>query len=162
MIILLMGVSGVGKTAAGQALAQQLHWRFVDADDFHSAANVAKMRAGIALDDTDRVPWLQSLHGAIEDWSAADESVVLAGSALKEAYRRQLVVGAEVKLVFLHADFSVVCDRLAHRQGHYMNPALLQSQFDSLQPPKDATVVDASKSVSDIVADICSALGLKR
>ena len=84
MIILLMGVSGVGKTTVGEALAQYLHWRFVDADEFHSAANVAKMRAGIPLDDADRAPWLQSLHDAIAAWIAAGESVVLACSALKE------------------------------------------------------------------------------
>jgi gluconokinase len=160
MIILLMGVSGVGKTAVGEALAEQLRWRFVDADDFHPAANVAKMRAGIALDDDDRVPWLQSLHEAIERWISAHESVVLACSALKETYRRQLVVGPEVKLVFLRAEFSVVSEHLAHRQGHFMSPALLQSQFDTLEAPTDAIAVDASRSIPETVADICSALGL--
>ncbi len=160
MIILLMGVSGVGKTAVGEALAQQLRWRFADADDFHSPANVAKMRAGIALDDTDRAPWLQALHDAIERWIVARESVVLACSALKEAYRRQLVVGPEVKLVFLRAEFSVVSEHLAQRQGHFMNPALLQSQFDTLEAPTDAIAVDASGPIPEIVADICSALGL--
>jgi len=160
MIILLMGVSGVGKTTVGTALAQQLRWPFVDADSLHSAANVAKMRAGIALDDADRAPWLQSLHQAIEGWIAARESVVLACSALKEAYRRQLVVGPEVKLVFLRAEFSVVSEHLAHRRGHYMNPALLESQFDTLEVPSDALTVDASRSVPEIVAAICSALGL--
>ena len=133
MIILLMGVSGVGKTTVGETLAQCLHWRFVDADEFHSAANVAKMRAGIPLDDADRAPWLQSLHDAIAAWIAAGESVVLACSALKETYRRQLLVGPEVKLVFLRAEFSVVSEHLAHRHAHFMNPALLQSQFDTLE-----------------------------
>jgi gluconokinase len=160
MIILLLGVSGVGKTAVGEALAQQLRWRFVDADDFHSAANVAKMRAGIPLDDADRAPWLQSLHEAVERWIAARESVVLACSALKEAYRRQLVVGPEVKLVFLRADFGVVSDHLAHRHGHFMNPALLRSQFETLEVPGDAIVVDASKAIPEIVAVICLALAI--
>jgi gluconokinase len=161
MIILLMGVSGVGKTAVGEALAQHLHWRFVDADDFHPATNVAKMRAGIALDDADRAPWLQALHNAIVGWIAAPESVVLACSALKEAYRRELIVGPEVKLVFLHADISVVGERVAQRQGHVMTPALLQSQFDTLEAPGEAISIDASKTISEIVAAICSAVGLR-
>lgn len=160
MIILLMGVSGVGKTAVGEALAQKLGWRFVDADNFHSAANVAKMHAGIGLDDADRAPWLQSLHDAIASWIAERESVVLACSALKESYRRELVIGPEVKLVFLRADFAVVSEHLAHRHGHFMNPALLQSQFETLEPPADAVIVDAAKSIPEVVADICAALGL--
>jgi gluconokinase len=160
MIILLMGVSGVGKTVVGEALAQQLRWRFADADDFHSAANVSKMRAGIPLDDADRAPWLHSLHDAVERWIAAHESVVLACSALKESYRRQLVIGPEVKLVFLRAEFSVVSEHLAHRDGHFMSPALLQSQFDTLEAPTDAIAVDASKSIPEIVSTICSALGI--
>lgn len=141
MIILLMGVSGVGKTAVGEALAHRLHWRFVDADEFHSAANVAKMHAGIPLEDADRVPWLQALHDAIADWIAAHESVVLACSALKQAYRRQLVIGPEVKLVFLRAEFGVVSEHLAHRHGHFMNPALLQSQFATLVMTNAALVM---------------------
>jgi gluconokinase len=160
MIILLMGVSGVGKTAVGQALAQKLAWRFVDADGFHSPTNIAKMHAGIALDDVDRAPWLQSLHNAIESWIAAGDSVVLACSALKESYRRQLVVGPQVKLVFLRADFAVVTEHLAHRHGHFMNPALLQSQFDTLEAPADALTINASNSIAEIVADICAGLGL--
>lgn len=160
MIILLMGVSGVGKTVVGEALAQKLSWRFVDADDFHSPANVAKMHAGIPLDDADRAPWLQSLHEAIAGWIATHESVVLACSALKEAYRRQLLVGPEVKLVFLRAEFAVVSEHLAHRHGHFMSPALLQSQFNTLEPPSDAIIIDASKSIPEVVADICAALGL--
>jgi gluconokinase len=160
MIILLMGVSGVGKTTIGEALALKLHWRFADADNFHSPANVAKMHAGIPLDDDDRAPWLQALHNAIEGWIAKRESVVLACSALRESYRRELVVGPEVKLVFLRADFAVVSEHLAQRQGHFMNPALLQSQFDTLEAPEEAIAVDASQEIPDILADICSALGL--
>lgn len=95
MIVLVMGVSGVGKTTIGPALAAQLGWRFVDADDFHSPANVAKMHAGIPLNDADREPWLQSLHDAITTWIAAKQSVVLACSALKEAYRQKLMVKPE-------------------------------------------------------------------
>ena len=155
-----MGVSGVGKTTIGEALAQELGWPFADADDFHPAANVAKMRAGIPLDDTDRAPWLQSLHDAIVGWIAAGKSVVLACSALREAYRRQLMVGPEVKLVFLHAEFDLVSQRLEARHGHYMNPGLLRSQFETLEVPPDAVSIDVSGTVPEIVAAIRAALGI--
>src|SRR5271165_2296073 len=155
-----MGVSGVGKTTIGEALAQELGWPFADADDFHPAANVAKMHAGIPLDDTDRAPWLQSLHDAIVGWIAAGKSVVLACSALREAYRRQLMVGPEVKLVFLHAEFDLVSQRLEARHGHYMNPGLLRSQFETLEVPPDAVSIDVSGTVPEIVAAIRAALGI--
>ncbi|HVO64645.1 MAG TPA: gluconokinase [Terriglobales bacterium] len=161
MIVVIMGVSGAGKTTIGQELAHQMHWRFADADDFHSAANIAKMHAGIPLNDVDRAPWLRSLHDAIAGWLAREESVVLACSALKESYRRKLLEGPEVKLVFLHADFSCIAQRLAARQGHYMNPNLLKSQFDTLEVPPQAISVDVSGSVSESVAAVRAALGLE-
>jgi gluconokinase len=132
VIILIMGVSGVGKTTVGQALAQQLGWTFADADDFHSPANVAKMRAGIPLTDDDRGPWLESLRTAIEGWLASHQPSVLACSALKQAYRERLIVNTDVKLVFLHADFDLIAGRMDGRHGQYMNPGLLKSQFDTL------------------------------
>ena len=159
MIILLMGVSGVGKTTIGQQLARELKWPFADADEFHSEANVARMRQGIPLDDTDRAPWLQSLHDAIANWIAAGKSVVLACSALKAAYRQQLLVGPEVKLVYLHGDFDLLAQRLTTRHGHYMNPGLLHSQFDTLEAPPDAISIDVSGTVPEIVADIRTAIG---
>ena len=160
MVILLMGVSGVGKTTIGQALASELHWSFADADDFHSAINVAKMRAGIPLDDADRAPWLQSLHDAISGWIANQQSVVLACSALKEGYRQQLVTGPDVQLVFLHADFGLIAQRMAGRYGHHMNPRLLRSQFATLEAPQDAISVDAGQPIAEIVAGIRAALGV--
>ena len=160
MIIVIMGVSGVGKTTVGEALAQQLGWSFADADDFHPAANVAKMRAGIPLTDADRAPWLQSLRATIEGWIASRRSAVLACSALKHAYREQLVVGPEVKLVFLYADLELIADRMAARHGHYMNPALLQSQFDALEAPRDALSLDAARPVPELVAVIRTSLGI--
>jgi gluconokinase len=160
MIILLMGVTGVGKTTVGQALAQELHWQFVDADDFHTAANIAKMRAGIPLNDADRAPWLQALRGAITQWIAEAKSVVLACSALKQAYRNHLAVAPEVRLVFLRADFELIAQRLEDRHEHYMNPALLKSQFETLEPPQDAVSVDVSQDVGEIVAAIRRALGV--
>jgi gluconokinase len=160
MIVVLMGVSGAGKTTVGQALARQLQWRFADADDFHSAANVAKMHAGIPLTDADRAPWLAALHQAIVSWLAAHENVVLACSALKAEYRAQLVVSPEVKLIYLRVSPEVVAERLAHRRHHYMNPALIDSQFATLEEPADAVAVDASLTTKEVVLNIRRALAL--
>ncbi len=154
MIILIMGVAASGKTTAGRALAEQLHWRFVDADDYHSPANIAKMRAGIPLTDEDRAPWLQALRSAILCWIAAGENVALACSALKASYRDILIVGPEVKLVYLRVTEKLAAARLATRRGHYMNPALLHSQFETLEEPRDALTIDAGQSTERIVADI--------
>ena len=159
MILLLMGVSGAGKTTVGRALAGLLGWRFADADDFHSAANVAKMHAGISLTDADRAPWLAALHDAIAGWIAARENVVLACSALKAAYRAQLVINAKVRLVYLRVSREAVAARLAHRQHHYMNPALIDSQFAALEEPADAIAIDATLTTEEVVAKIRRALG---
>ena len=101
MVILLMGVTGSGKTTVGIALAEALHWQFVDADDFHPPANVAKMRAGVPLDDNDRTPWLAALRTAIDDWLQSKTHVVLACSALKQSYRDQLIFNPDERLVYL-------------------------------------------------------------
>lgn len=160
MIIILMGVSGVGKTTVGQALAAELHWKFVDADDYHSPANVAKMHAGIPLDDADRASWLQELHHLIEGWVQGEEPVVLACSALKASYREQLVLGPDVKLVYLRAPFGFVVHNQAARHGHYMNPDLLQSQFDTLEEPLNAMIVQANRPVMQIITEIRTALAI--
>lgn len=160
MIMLLMGVTGAGKTTVGRALAQQLHWRFADADDFHSPANIAKMRAGIPLTDADRAPWLQSLRDLIRGWLVAGDSAVLACSALKASYRDMLVVGPEVKLVYLRANRALIAGRVAARSGSYMNPQLVPSQFAALEEPRDAVVVDASGTVEESVGKIRGALGV--
>ncbi len=160
MIILLMGVSGAGKTTVGESLAAALGWRFVDADSFHSPANVSKMNAGIPLDDADRMPWLAALHQAITGWIARGESVVLACSALKASYRRLLMVSTEVKLVYLRGKPTLIGERLALRHEHYMNPNLLQSQFDTLEEPSDANIIDIDQPVSRIVQAIRTALGV--
>lgn len=161
MIVLLMGVTGAGKTTVGRALAEQLHWRFADADDYHSAANIAKMHAGVALTDADRAPWLQALHDAIVRWIRDAENVVLACSALKDAYRKMLVVDPEVKLVYLKADMALIAKRVAARTGSYMNPQLVPSQFETLEEPRDAVMVDAGKTVPEIIADIRETLAIK-
>jgi len=160
MVIVIMGVSGVGKSTVGLALANQLGWPFADADDFHPPANVAKMRAGTPLNDADRAPWLRTLRGLIEGWLATGQSAVLACSALKESYRVELLVNSDVKLVYLHADFTQIAERMATRKDHYMSPGLLQSQFDTLEPPLDAVSIDATQTLPEILAAVRSALGI--
>ena len=160
MVIIVMGVTAAGKTTVGQALAAELRWKFVDADSYHSVANVAKMHAGIALSDPDREPWLNSLHNAISGWLAANENVVLACSALKETYRRRLLMAPQVKLIYLRASRQLVAARLAERKNHYMNPSLIDSQFATLEEPLDAVTVDASLPTEQIVTKIRQALRL--
>ena len=160
MVIVLMGVTGSGKTTIGLALAESLQWQFVDADDFHSAANVAKMRAAIPLDDADRAPWLASLRDAIVAWLEARTNVVLACSALKQAYREQLLVGPDVRLVYLRGSRELISQRLSQRHGHYMDPRLLASQFATLEEPRDAVFADVKANVPDIVDQIRKELGI--
>jgi gluconokinase len=155
MVIVLMGVSGSGKTTIGRALAKSLRWGFSDADDFHSAANVEKMKNGIPLTDEDREPWLRSIKAAIEQWNRDEPGHVLACSALKGRYRE--ILGRddpEVKFVCLHGSFDLISQRLKERKGHFFNPALLRSQFEALESPKDALVVDISKDPQEVVSAI--------
>jgi len=129
-------VSGVGKTTLGKLLAHELGWHFIEADDFHSAANIKKMRSGHPLTDGDRWPWLERLHEQIKRLLGARENAVLACSALKRAYRDRLRVNDDVKFVFLRGDYALLEKQLRSRHGHFMNPALLQSQFDDLEEPQ--------------------------
>jgi len=155
-----MGVTGSGKTTIGRALAESLNWQFVDADDFHPPANVAKMRAGIPLDDTDRAPWLAALRAAIDNWLRSKTNVVLACSALKQAYRDQLMFSPDVRLVYLRGSRDLIAHRLTERRDHYMDPGLLTSQFAALEEPTNALVVDVDASVPEIVTRIRTSLGL--
>ena len=116
MVVIIFGVSGAGKTTIGQLLAQELGWRFYEADDFHPRANIEKMRQGVPLTDQDRWPWLESLRELIKRCIAAGEDAVLACSALKKAYRRYLRVNAEVKLVFLRREYALIAEQLQHRR----------------------------------------------
>ena len=132
MIVVLMGVTGSGKTTVGELLAAQMGWEFVDADQFHPAANVQKMAQGIALTDADREPWLSALRGAILLWRAGGKNVVLACSALKRSYREKLGIGGEVRLVFLRGTYELIASRLRDRQGHFATEAILADQFAKL------------------------------
>ena len=155
MILIVMGVSGSGKTTVGQAVAKRLGCGFSDADDFHSAANKAKMAAGFPLNDLDRDPWLQSLRAAMDDWERSSTDHVLACSALKNRYREMLgASGPDRKFVYLKGSCELFRARLEGRAGHFFNPALLRSQFDALEEPGDAIVIDAAHSVDAQVAQI--------
>ena len=158
-----MGPAGAGKTTVGALLAKSLGWQFLDADDFHSPENVDRMRRGIPLTDADRAPWLAAIRNALEAAYAANQPVVLACSALKEAYRRALVspqVAPSTRFVYLNAPADVLRERLASRVGHYAGPQLLESQLETLEEPKDALWVDASRQPAEIVAEIRRALAL--
>jgi gluconokinase len=139
VVYVLMGVSGCGKSSVGKALADALDCPFFDGDDFHPPANVAKMTAGHPLDDTDRAPWLALLHELLMTQLAAGETAVLACSALKETYRAQLRGESDdVQFVFLDGSFDLIWQRMRARTDHYMKAPMLQSQFDTLEPPSAA------------------------
>jgi gluconokinase len=161
MVVVLMGVTGTGKTTVGEALAKRTGWSFADADNFHSAANRAKMHAGVPLTDEDREPWLRSLHDQIAMWLRNDVHGILACSALKESYRSELTAGAlpgSVRLVFLTGPASVIRERMEARHGHYMPESLLPSQLATLEPPHDAIEISITQTVPAMVDEILSAL----
>jgi len=157
--LIVMGVSGCGKSSVAQALAARLGWDFYDADDFHPPENIAKMAAGIPLDDADRAPWLASLHAMIASCRQQDRPGVLACSALKERYRQTLCAGNQgVQIVYLKGSYELILARMAARSGHYMRPQMLQSQFAALEEPVDALTVDITLSVDEIVEKVLAVL----
>ena len=159
MQIVVMGVTGVGKTTVGRLIAQRIGARFVDADDFHPPANVAKMRAAIPLDDADREPWLAALNAHLREAAVRGEAVVLACSALKSAYRERLRDGVpQLRFIHLVGTRELIAQRLGARSGHYMNPALLDSQFATLETPGDALRVDIGPSPEAIADAACERL----
>ncbi len=161
MIILVMGVSGSGKTTIGQLLADSLNWQFSDADTFHSPENIEKMRRGIPLSDADRIPWLQDLQTAIAHWLQDGKNVVLACSALKASYRHLLVIDSKrIKLIYLSGSFELIQQRLQERQNHFMTEKLLKSQFNALEEPDNAICVDISQPLEVIVQTIRTDLGI--
>jgi gluconokinase len=160
-VIIVMGVSGVGKTTIGQALAARIDARFAEGDSYHPAENVEKMRSGQPLSDDDRWPWLDQLRAEIDGWLQDDRPVVLTCSALKARYRARLRPNTEsvpgaggVRFIYLEADRDLIEARLSARKGHYMPASLLDSQLATLEPPKDAITIDATRPPDDIVADL--------
>ena len=165
MIVIVFGVSGAGKTTVGKLLARKLSWHFLEADEFHPAANVQKLRSGHPLTDDDRWPWLQRLRDEIERSLATRENAVLACSALKRKYRGVLRVNSDVKFAFLRGDYALVAEQLGHRRGHFMNPELLRSQFADLEEPKpdeDVVRVELGRTPAELVAEIETKLRLAR
>jgi len=156
-----MGVSGSGKSVVGQALAAALGWPFLDADDFHPEANVAKMAAGTPLTDDDRWPWLDRLAAEMGAINARGASAVLACSALRQAYRDRLVPAGDVRFVYLKGDHETIAARIAGRRHRYMPATLLASQFATLEEPPDALVVDVRLPVAAQVEAIAAAFGLE-
>jgi gluconokinase len=153
---LIMGVSCSGKTTLGRTLAQKPGWDFFDADDFHSPENIAKMAAGIPLNDSDRAPWLAALHDRLLSTLRAGRYPVLACSALREAYRSQILEGMDgIAVIYLRGSYDLIWSRMRRREGHYMKPSMLRSQFDALEEPKDAIVLDIRmpvKAMIDVIA----------
>jgi len=159
MIVLVMGVSGSGKNTVGEPLAQRLGWKFIDGDDYHPPENVKKMAAGIPLQDEDRWPWLDRLNGMLRQ----EKNVVLACSALKEAYRRRLLSGiADCAIVHLRGSFELIRSRVEQRRHRYMPASLLQSQFETLEPPAKAIDVDVSLDVEVSLKTILERLNARR
>jgi gluconokinase len=160
MVVVLMGVSGTGKTEVGTRLAKALGGEFVEGDDYHPPANIEKMRSGVPLDDADRQPWLETLSREIGKWLDAGKTVVLACSALKQRYRDILKAGRPgVRFVHLEGDPDLIRSRLAKRRGHYMPASLLDSQFAALEEPRDAITVRVDGTPDEIVAEIGKKLG---
>jgi gluconokinase len=164
VIVLVGGVAGSGKTTVGRLLAGRLHWSFADADTFHPAANVAKMRSGIPLTDADRGPWLAAIGAWMDERIAAGDCAVAGCSALRQSYRDQLLAGRpEARLAFLAVDRELAHARLVARKGHFFAARLLDSQFGDLEPPREAAqvlVIDGSLSLEQIVEEVIGRLGL--
>jgi gluconokinase len=160
MIILLMGVSGCGKTSTGQALATALGWPFHDGDDFHPESNVRKMAAGQPLTDDDRGPWIDRIAEEMERILARRDDAVFACSALKEIHRRRMLRAGDVRLVYMKGDAATIAPRLAARAHRFMPSSLLPSQFAALQEPTDALVVDIRDDVTTQVRHIRDGLRL--
>jgi gluconokinase len=155
VIVIVMGVSGSGKSYLAERLADATGWEFAEGDDYHSNPNKAKMAAGIPLTDADRGPWLDSLHAVLAGWHGQSKSGILTCSALRATYRERLTAGLpETRFVWLDPPREVLAERMAHRPGHYMPPALLDSQLATLEPPTGVLRLDGSEPVDEAIAKI--------
>lgn len=162
LVLVIMGVSGSGKTTIGVPLAKRLGWQFAEADDFHSAANIDKMHRGIALDDADRLPWLRAIAAQIDTWRAARQHGIVTCSALKRYYR-EIIIGdrPDVRLVYLMGSQALIGRRVAARHGHFMPSSLLESQFATLEEPapeERPITVGIEKPLAALIDEIIAAL----
>jgi gluconokinase len=162
VIILVSGPTGSGKTTVGKELARQLGWRFIEGDDYHPPANIAKMQSGQHLDAADREPWLQALRREIDGTMARGEDAVLAAAALTDEHRARLRVGDGVQLVYLSGAPELILERVRARKGHFAKEAILQDQFDRLEEPKDAVTISIEQTPRQLATEIRRALGLDR
>ena len=161
MVIVIIGVSGAGKSTVGKLLAQDLGWPFHEGDDFHPRSNLVKMAQGIALTDDDRWPWLDEVRKLIDGLVASGQNAIVACSALREAYRQRLRQdAAEVVFVYLKGEQGLIRSRLAERQDHFMKAGLLESQFRTLEEPEGVVTMDVALNPEDIVGGLKRALGL--
>jgi len=152
--LIVMGVSGCGKSIIAARLAEKLGWVFIESDSYHSEEHIRKMTIGLPLTDDDRQPWLETLHDLLIDLSSKDQSAVLACSALKEKYRQTLTTGLmNVQFVYLKGDYDLIRQRMQSRQ-HYMKPSMLRSQFEALEEPENALVIDIAQPPDTIVSEI--------
>ncbi len=154
MILLVMGVTGSGKTTVVKLLAQRLGWLFLDADDFHPAENIEKMKHGIELSDEDREPWLAAIHKELLKCAAKKLDAVLACSALKRIYRETLATRVDLRICYLKGTYSEIAARLQSRTGHFAGEAILAGQFADLEEPRDALVERVSETPEDIVGEV--------
>jgi len=163
-VIIVMGVSGAGKTTVGRALATGLGWTFYEGDDCHSRRNIEKRAAGRPRTDDDRAPWLAALRSLIDDLLACDDRAIIACSALRHAYRKRLTPEGpgrdSAQFLFLDVPTTVLRQRLRQRQGHFMTDALLDSQLATLEPPRSALRVDGTRPVADIILEVRRQLAL--
>ena len=157
-IIVVMGVAGSGKTTVGTMLAEAMHCAYLEGDSLHSPANVEKMSHGIPLTDADRAPWLAAIHARLLDSYRQGESLVVGCSALKRSYRTVLADGIPITWVYLKGSAALIRSRLQHRSGHYMKADMLASQFEALEEPSDALIVDVSPPPGAIVEQILTEL----